>query len=214
MNSLNNYIDIKKKVFLLSPKTKIIVVTKTFPIEKFQSIINCGHKDFGENRVQEAIIKWSPTILNNKDIKLHLIGNLQSNKVREAVKIFDFIHSLSSEKLALTLQKEENFLKKKIKYFIQINLGDEENKNGISIPEADNFIKYCKNDLSLNIIGLMCIPPINSNSDFYFSKLRNIAHKNNLLELSMGMSDDFASAIHNGATYIRIGSAIFGPRKY
>jgi pyridoxal phosphate enzyme (YggS family) len=138
---------------------------------------------------------------------------LQSNKVREAVKIFDFIHSLSSEKLALTLQKEENFLKKKIKYFIQINLGDEESKNGISIPEADDFIKYCKNDLSLNVIGLMCIPPINSNSGFYFSKLRNIAHMNNLFELSMGMSDDFVSAIHNGATYIRIGSAIFGPRK-
>ena len=214
MNSLNNYIDIKKKVFLLSSKTKIIVVTKTFPTEKFQSIINCGHTDFVENRVQEAITKWSSIKLNNNDIKLHLIGNLQSNKVREAVKIFDFIHSLSSEKLALILQKEENFLKKKIKYFIQINLGDEQNKNGISIPEADNFIKYCKNDLSLNIIGLMCIPPINSNSDFYFSKLRNIAHKNNLLELSMGMSDDFASAIHNGATYIRIGSAIFGPRKY
>jgi pyridoxal phosphate enzyme (YggS family) len=213
MISLNSYINIKKKVFSLSAKTKIIVVTKTFCIEKFQNIINFGHKDFGENRVQEAIEKWSPIKFKIKDIKLHLIGNLQSNKARDAVKMFDFIHSLSSEKLALTLNKEENFLKKKIKYFIQINLANEMNKNGIIISEADNFIKFCKNDLSLNIIGLMCIPPINSDVNFYFSQLKEIAHKNNLTELSMGMSGDFVSAIHNGATYVRIGSAIFGARK-
>ena len=211
---LDNYIDIKKKVKSLSEKTKIIVVTKTFAIDKVQPIINVGHTDFGENRVQEAIDKWSSVILNNKDIKLHLIGNLQSNKVRDAVKIFNFIHSLSSEKLALTLQKEENLLNKKIKYFVQINLAEEENKNGIEISQADNFIKFCKNDLLLNVVGLMCIPPINSNPDFYFSQLKKISHKNNLLELSMGMSADFASAIHNGATYVRIGSAIFGSRKY
>jgi hypothetical protein len=211
---LDNYIDIKKKVKSLSEKTKIIVVTKTFAIDKVQPIINAGHTDFGENRVQEAIDKWSSVILNNKDIKLHLIGNLQSNKVRDAVKIFNFIHSLSSEKLALTLQKEENLLNKKIKYFVQINLAEEENKNGIEISQADNFIKFCKNDLLLNVVGLMCIPPINSNPDFYFSQLKKISHKNNLLELSMGMSADFASAIHNGATYVRIGSAIFGARKY
>jgi pyridoxal phosphate enzyme (YggS family) len=213
MISLNNYINIKKKVFSLSSKTKIIVVTKTFPAEKFQNIINYGHKDFGENKVQEAIEKWSPIILNIKDIKLHLIGNLQSNKARDAVKIFDFIHSLSSEKLALILQKEENLLNKKIKYFIQINLGEEKNKNGIAISDAENFIKFCKNDLLLNVIGLMCIPPINASPDFYFSQLNKIAYKNNLSELSMGMSSDFVSAIHNGATYIRIGSAIFGTRK-
>jgi len=213
MISLNNYINIKKKVFSLSSKTKIIVVTKTFPTEKFQNIINYGHKDFGENKVQEAIEKWSPIILNIKDIKLHLIGNLQSNKARDAVKIFDFIHSLSSEKLALILQKEENLLNKKIKYFIQINLGEEKNKNGIAISDAANFIKFCKNDLLLNVIGLMCIPPINASPDFYFSQLNKIAYKNNLSELSMGMSSDFVSAIHNGATYIRIGSAIFGTRK-
>jgi hypothetical protein len=213
MISLNNYINIKKKVFSLSSKTKIIVVTKTFPTEKFQNIINYGHKDFGENKVQEAIEKWSPIILNIKDIKLHLIGNLQSNKARDAVKIFDFIHSLSSEKLALILQKEENLLNKKIKYFIQINLGEEKNKNGIAISDAENFIKFCKNDLLLNVIGLMCIPPINASPDFYFSQLNKIAYKNNLSELSMGMSSDFVSAIHNGATYIRIGSAIFGTRK-
>jgi pyridoxal phosphate enzyme (YggS family) len=211
---LDNYIDIKKKVKSLSEKTKIIVVTKTFAIDKVQPIINVGHTDFGENRVQEAIDKWSSVILNNKDIKLHLIGNLQSNKVRDAVKIFNFIHSLSSEKLALTLQKEENLLNKKIKYFVQINLAEEENKNGIEISQADNFIKFCKNDLLLNVVGLMCIPPINSNPDFYFSQLKKISHKNNLLELSMGMSADFVSAIHNGATYVRIGSAIFGARKY
>ena len=211
---LDNYIDIKKKVKSLSAKTRIIVVTKTFDIEKVLPIINLGHKDFGENRVQEAIDKWSSFILNNKDIKLHLIGNLQSNKARDAVKIFDFIHSLSSEKLALTLQKEENLLNKKIKYFVQINLADEKNKNGISISQADNFIKFCKNDLLLNVVGLMCIPPINSNPDFYFSQLSKISYKNDLLELSMGMSGDFVSAIHNGATYIRIGSAIFGARKF
>jgi len=211
---LDNYIDIKKKVKSLSEKTKIIVVTKTFAIDKVQTIINAGHTDFGENRVQEATDKWSSVILNNKDIKLHLIGNLQSNKARDAVKIFNFIHSLSSEKLALTLQKEENLLNKKIKYFVQINLAEEVNKNGIEISQADNFIKFCKNDLLLNVVGLMCIPPINSNPDFYFSQLKKISHKNNLLELSMGMSADFASAIHNGATYVRIGSAIFGARKY
>lgn len=213
MISLNNYINIKKKVSSLSAKTKIIVVTKTFCIEKFQNIINFGHKDFGENRVQEAIEKWSPIKFKIKDIKLHLIGNLQSNKAKDAVKIFDFIHSLGSERLALTLKKEENFLNKNIKYFIQINLANEMNKNGIIISEADDFIKFCKNDLSLNIIGLMCIPPINSDVDFYFSQLKEIALKNNLTELSMGMSGDFVSAIHNGATYIRIGSAIFGTRK-
>lgn len=211
---LDNYIDIKKKVKSLSAKTRIIVVTKTFDIEKVLPIINLGHKDFGENRVQEAIDKWSSFILNNKDIKLHLIGNLQSNKARDAVKIFDFIHSLSSEKLALTLQKEENLLNKKIKYFVQINLADEKNKNGISISQVDNFIKFCKNDLLLNVVGLMCIPPIHSNPDFYFSQLSKISYKNDLLELSMGMSGDFVSAIHNGATYIRIGSAILGARKY
>jgi pyridoxal phosphate enzyme (YggS family) len=211
---LDNYIDIKKKVKSLSAKTRIIVVTKTFDIEKVLPIIDLGHKDFGENRVQEAMDKWSSFILNNKDIKLHLIGNLQSNKARDAVKIFDFIHSLSSEKLALTLQKEENLLNKKIKYFVQINLADEKNKNGISISQADNFIKFCKNDLLLNVVGLMCIPPIHSNPDFYFSQLSKISHKNDLLELSMGMSSDFVSAIHKGATYIRIGSAIFGARKY
>lgn len=213
MISLNNYINIKKKVFLLSSTTKIIVVTKNFGVEKFQNIINYGHKDFGENRVQEAIEKWSSIIFNIKDIKLHLIGNLQSNKVRDAIKIFDFIHSLGSERLALILKKEESFLNKKIKYFIQINLANEANKNGIAISEADNFIKFCKNDLSLNVIGLMCIPPINSNPDFYFLQLKEIAYKNNLTELSMGMSGDFVSAIHNGATYIRIGSGIFGERK-
>lgn len=213
MISLNNYINIKKKVLSLSAKTKIIVVTKTFCIEKFQDIINFGHKDFGENKVQEAIKKWSQFIFKNKDIKLHLIGNLQSNKARDAVKTFDFIHSLGSEKLALALKKEENFLNKKINYFIQVNLANEMNKNGIVISEVDNFIKFCKNDLSLNIIGLMCIPPINTNVDFYFLKLKEIAYKNNLTELSMGMSGDFVSAIHNGATYVRIGSAIFGARK-
>jgi PLP dependent protein len=214
MSIINNYTDIKKKVLSLSAKAQIIVVTKSFDIEIVEPIIKLGHKDFGENRVQEAIDKWSSVLLSNKDIKLHLIGSLQTNKARDAVKIFDFIHSLASEKLALALKKEENFLSRKIKYFIQINLADEKNKNGIDITQADNFINFCKNDLSLNVIGLMCIPPINSNPDFYFSQLKKISHKNNLLELSMGMSGDFVSAIHNGATYVRIGSAIFGTRKY
>jgi pyridoxal phosphate enzyme (YggS family) len=214
MTIINNYTDIKNKVSSLSAKTQIIVVTKSFSFEIVEPIIKLGHKDFGENRVQEAIDKWSSVVLFNKDIKLHLIGSLQTNKARDAVKIFDFIHSLGSEKLALVLKKEENFLNKKIKYFIQVNLADEKNKNGIEITQADNFINFCKNDLSLNVIGLMCIPPINSNPDFYFSQLKKISHNNNLLELSMGMSGDFESAIHNGATYVRIGSAIFGTRKY
>lgn len=214
MSIVDNYINIKKKVKLLSKTTKIIVVTKNFDINDVQPIINLGHQDFGENRVQEAVSKWSSILLNKNNIVLHLIGNLQSNKARDAIKIFNFIHSLGSEKLALTLQKEENLLNKKIKYFIQINLAEEINKNGIQISEADNFIKFCKNDLSLNIIGLMCIPPKNSKPDFYFSQLTEISRRNNLLELSMGMSSDFISAINNGATYIRIGSGIFGARIY
>lgn len=198
----------------MSLKTKIIVVTKNFSIDKIKDIIDLGHKDFGENRIQESIIKWNPNFIKSKNIKLHLIGSLQSNKARDAVKLFDFIHSLSSEKLALILQKEESLANKKIKYFIQVNLANEKNKNGIAISLADNFIKFCKYDLFLNIIGLMCVPPIDSDVNFYFSKLSEIAKKNNLHELSMGMSNDYISAIYNGATYVRIGSAIFGPREY
>jgi pyridoxal phosphate enzyme (YggS family) len=213
MTIVENYKKILQIINTFKRETKLIVVTKGQDLSKINTLIQMGHQDFGENRVQEAVKKWSPIVFKFKDIKLHLIGNLQSNKARDAVKIFDFIHSLGSEKLALTLKNEENFLNKKIKYFIQINLANEMNKNGVAISEADNFIKFCKNDLSLNVIGLMCIPPINSNVDFYFSQLKEIAHKNNLTELSMGMSGDFVSAIHNGATYIRIGSAIFGARE-
>ena len=195
-----------------SKKPTIIAVSKTFNIEHILPIINTGHEHFGENKVQEAKFKWTDIIKKNSNIKLHMLGNLQSNKARDAVKIFDFIHSLGSEKLALTLKNEENFLNKRIKYFIQINLANETNKKGILISEADNFIKFCKNDLSLNVIGLMCMPPINSNVDFYFSQLKEIAHKNNLTELSMGMSNDYLQAINFGATYVRIGSGIFGNR--
>lgn len=213
MSVLNNYIIIKNQVSSLSTNTKIIVVTKTFDIDIINPIIAHGHIHFGENKVQEAIRKWQPVIHQYPNLKLHLIGHLQSNKVREAVKTFDYIHSLSSEKLANKLINEEHLIKKKLKYFIQINLTNSKDRIGIRPDEATNFIQYCINDLKLQIIGLMCIPSINENPNYSFSQLKKIADKNNLNELSIGMSNDYLIAIKYGSTYIRIGSRIFGDRK-
>jgi pyridoxal phosphate enzyme (YggS family) len=209
---LDNYYKIKKVVDALSNNTKIISVTKNFSIEKIDPLIKEGHKDFGENKVQEANLKWSNILKKYTDINLHLLGHLQSNKVSEAVNIFSYIHSLDSEKLANKFMIEENKVNKKLKYFIQINIGEEQQKFGISIREATDFISFCKNEAKLEIIGLMCIPPANKDPNFYFSKLKELALSNNLFHLSMGMTHDYIEAIHHGSTYIRIGTGIFGER--
>ena len=213
MNILNNFITIKNTISKLSTKTKIIVVTKTFNMDLINPILNYGHLDFGENKVQEAKEKWSNIISSMPNINLHMIGNLQSNKAKDAVVLFNYIHTLSSEKLARILKNEQQKINKEVKYFIQVNLAGENHKNGIEVNCVDEFIKFCINDLSLQVIGLMCVPPVNENSDLYFSKLKEIAHENKLYELSMGMSGDYSAAIKFGSTYVRIGSKIFGTRQ-
>jgi pyridoxal phosphate enzyme (YggS family) len=193
-------------------KTKLIVVTKNQDLDKINIIIKQGHRDFGENRVQEAVVKWANLLSHNENLNLHLIGKLQSNKANEAFNIFKYIHTLDNEKLAKLFNRFENDGKRKIKYFIQVNIGNEIQKNGISDSSLTEFIRYCKFDLKLDVIGLMCIPPVSSDSSFYFQALSKLALDNNLKELSMGMSNDYISAIKNGSTFIRIGSGIFGER--
>ena len=190
---------------------KIIAVSKTFSIDNIKPLIEHGHLDYGENKVQETVEKWTDIKKENKNIKLHLIGRLQTNKVKMAIKIFDYIHSLDSKKLAdkiFTQQKELNLEKK---FFIQVNIGKESQKSGISSSELFDFYNYCKN-LRLNILGLMCIPPFNEDSNKYFIKMRELNEKLGLKHLSMGMSADYLSAIKYGSTYVRIGSDIFGQR--
>jgi len=191
--------------------TKIIAVSKTFPIENVLPLIEHGHLHFGENKVQEALNKWSDIKLKNNAIKLHLIGGLQTNKVKFALRIFDYIHSLDSEKLANKIADEQEKQKKKPKIFIQVNVGAEDQKSGIDPKNLNDFYKFCKN-LNLNIIGTMCIPPNDGNTDKYFSKMNDINQELNFKELSMGMSGDYLEAIKNNATYIRVGSKIFGSR--
>jgi pyridoxal phosphate enzyme (YggS family) len=193
-----------------SKKTKLIVVTKNQDIDKINTIIKQGHRDFGENRVQEAVIKWKNLLLNHEDLNLHLIGKLQSNKANEAFNIFKYIHTLDNEKLAKLFNQFETNGKRKIKYFIQVNIGNEIQKNGISDSSLKEFAKFCKFDLKLDIIGLMCIPPVSADPSFYFQALSKLAQDNNLKELSMGMSNDYILAIKNGSTFVRIGSGIFG----
>ena len=190
---------------------KIIAVSKTFNLEKIMPLIEYGHLDFGENKVQEAIDKWSKIKIEKLNLKLHLIGKLQTNKVKHALKIFDYIHSLDSEKLAKKIFDEEIKQKKKIKLFIQVNIGEEEQKSGVNINHLDKFISYC-NKLNLNIIGHMCIPPIHEDPVKYFEQMKLLKLKLNLKDLSMGMSSDYLKALENGATFVRIGSSIFGPR--
>ena len=190
---------------------KIIAVSKTFPIENILPLIEHGQLHFGENKVQEALDKWSDIKIDNHDIKLHLIGRLQSNKVRTALKIFDYIHSLDSEKLAIKIANEQAKKEKKPKIFIQVNIGNEEQKSGIDKKNLNDFYKFCKN-LNLNIIGTMCIPPNDGNTEKYFSEMNDVNKELNFKELSMGMSEDYVEAIKNNATYIRVGSKIFGSR--
>ena len=190
---------------------KIIAVSKTFPIENILPLIEHGHLHYGENKVQEALDKWTEIKIKNNNIKLHLIGKLQTNKVKFALKIFDYIHSLDSEKLATKIANEQVKQDKKPKIFIQVNIGDEDQKSGVQKERLVDFYKYCKN-LNLDIVGTMCIPPNDQNSENYFSEMNKINQDINFKELSMGMSGDYLSAIKNNATYVRIGSKIFGNR--
>ena len=209
MSIIKNYNYISNSIQSLSKETKLIVVTKNQEIEKINLLINSNHFHFGENRVQEAILKWGDLISVNSNLKLHLVGKLQSNKAKDAFKIFHYIHTLDNEKLAQIFSKLEGNLLKKIKYFIQVNIGNEPQKSGIPIEKVSPFIEYCLNDLNLNIIGLMCIPPADRDPDKYFINLAKIARQHKLKELSMGMSSDYESAIKNGATFVRIGTKIF-----
>ena len=191
--------------------TQIIAVSKTFPIENILPLIEYGHHHYGENKVQEALNKWIEIKKKNNDIKLHLIGKLQTNKVKFAIGIFDYIHSIDSEKLAIKISDEQIKQGKKPKMFIQVNIGDEEQKSGINQYNLRDFYKFCKN-LDLDIIGTMCIPPNDSNTEKYFSMMSEINQTLNFKELSMGMSANYLDAIKNNATYVRVGSKIFGSR--
>ena len=215
--TIQNLLDIQKKINLIldtlkiSKVPKIIAVSKTFGMDKISPLIEYGHLDFGENKVQEALEKWSDVKTNNKNLKLHLIGKLQTNKVKYAVKIFDFIHSVDSEKLAKKISEEQQKQKKKVKIFIQVNIGDEQQKTGVSKSSVTHLYSYCKT-LNLDVVGLMCIPPLEKSSDTFFKEMNILNTNLNFNELSMGMSSDYLDAIKNSATYVRIGSNIFGPR--
>ena len=216
--TVKNLLNIKEKVktkFDTSKKLvnlpEIIAVSKTFKIEHILPVLNHGHIHFGENKVQEAVEKWGPIKDENKKIKLHLIGRLQTNKVKLALNLFDYIHSLDSEKLANKISKVQNEINVNTKLFIQVNIGNEIQKSGISEDEVLGFYDYCKS-LKLDVIGLMCIPPLNEETSKYFLKMNEINKKLKLNELSMGMSSDYLEAIENNATFIRIGSSIFGQR--
>ena len=206
-NNIKDYLgksDTKKHI-------KVIAVSKTFDIEKILPLIDYGHLDYGENKVQEAIEKWTKIKKDNKEIKLHMIGKLQTNKVKFAVQIFDYIHSVDSEKLAKKIADEQLKINKKIKIFLQVNIGDENQKSGINKNDINKLVSFC-NDLKLEVIGLMCIPPLNNDPEEYFNEMRQINNQYGFTELSMGMSSDYLQAVKNHSTYVRIGSNIFGQR--
>jgi pyridoxal phosphate enzyme (YggS family) len=212
--SSNNITNIKqelKKIITTDCLPKIICVSKTFEISKILPLIEYGAKDFGENKVQEAFDKWQLIKKEKPEINLHLIGKLQSNKVKKAVQLFDYIHSLDNERLADKIYKEQKIQNKKIKLFIQVNIGDEPQKSGVRVENLKNFYETCK-EYHLEIIGLMCIPPNNDNTTLYFKQMKQLKENLGLRELSMGMSKDYLDATKNGATFIRIGSKIFGNR--
>ena len=193
-------------------KVNIVAVSKTFKIADIEPVIKSGHIHFGENKVQEALEKWSEIKMNNKNIKLHLIGKLQTNKVKFILPLFDYIHSLDSLKLAEKIFNEQSKKKFKPKIFVQVNIANETQKNGIKVKNLEEFLKSCKDNYDLDIIGLMCIPPINNKPEVYFKELNLLNKKFGFEHLSMGMSNDYISAIDNGATFIRVGSKIFGKR--
>ncbi|MDC3104643.1 YggS family pyridoxal phosphate-dependent enzyme [Candidatus Pelagibacter bacterium] len=192
--------------------SKIVAVSKTFSLEHIMPLINFGHVHYGENKVQEADAKWSQIKKNKSDLKLHMVGKLQSNKAKKAVEIFDYIHSLDSQKLADTLSKCQNAINKSINYFIQVNIGNEKQKSGIPYNEVDQFYSYCVKEKKMNILGLMIIPPNDDKTKAYFQSISELNLSLGLKELSMGMSADYMDAIKFRATYLRIGSLIFGER--
>ena len=215
--TVQNLIDIKKSIInILEDKNiskipKIIAVSKTFSSDKILPLIEYGHIDYGENKVQEAIDKWTDIKSKKSNIKLHMIGGLQTNKVKFAVKLFDYIHSVDSEKLAQKIFDEQTKINRKIKIFIQVNIGEEDQKSGINKNELSKLIIFCKK-INLEVVGLMCIPPANSDSEKYFTEMNLLNNEFKFKELSMGMSSDFIKASENNASFLRIGSSIFGQR--
>jgi len=206
-NDINDYID--KLNININPK--IIAVSKTFKIDQVLPLIEYGHVDYGENKVQEAIEKWTEIKKINLKVKLHMIGKLQTNKVKFAVQIFDYIHSVDSKKLAKKIAEEQQKINKKIKIFLQVNIGDENQKSGINKNYVGQLVSYCK-EIGLDLVGLMCIPPANIDPEAYFEEMNKLNKTLNLTELSMGMSSDFLVAVKHLSTYVRIGSSIFGQR--
>tara|TARA_B100001175_G_scaffold213698_1_gene181521 strand:+ start:21 stop:680 length:660 start_codon:yes stop_codon:yes gene_type:complete len=216
-HTVQNLIDIKNSIVNILKEQnikkipKIIAVSKTFSLDKILPLIEHGHLDFGENKVQEAVDKWTEIKSKKSNIKLHMIGKLQTNKVKFAVKLFDYIHSVDSEKLAKKISDEQNKVNREIKIFIQVNIGDEDQKSGIDKNQLSNLINYCKK-IDLEVIGLMCIPPANIESDKYFKEMNLLNNEFGFQELSMGMSSDYLKATENSASFLRIGSSIFGQR--
>ena len=209
-NKVNDIINKKQ----LNTRPKIIVVTKTFSLNNITPLLQSGHNHYGENKIQEAEKKWSEAKRKYKNLQLHMIGKLQSNKAKKALQLFDYIHSLDNERLASKLSEYQKELKKNVKFFIQVNLANEKHKSGISLNELNHFYNFCIKKLSLNIIGLMCLPPMDSDAHEYFKLLKESAIKLNLNELSMGMSADFELAVLNGSTYLRLGTLIMGKRNF
>jgi pyridoxal phosphate enzyme (YggS family) len=216
-NTVKNLLDIENNIKInldglnIHNYPKIIAVSKTFKIDKILPVIEHGHIDFGENKVQEALEKWTEIKKKNLKIKLHMIGKLQTNKVKFAVKLFDYIHSVDSQKLAKKIAEEQLKLDKRVKIFLQVNIGDESQKSGIKKNDLDKLVYYCK-EIKLDLIGLMCIPPANIDSEYYFKEMQQLNKNYGFKELSMGMSSDYIQAAKNLSTYLRIGSSIFGQR--
>jgi len=216
-NIVKNLLDIENNIKVqinklnITNHPKIIAVSKTFKIDKILPLIDYGHIDYGENKVQEALEKWTEVKKINSDLKLHMIGRLQTNKVKFAVKIFDYIHSVDSEKLAKKIADEQDKINKKIKIFLQVNIGNENQKSGVNRSQLDHLASYCKK-IGLDIIGLMCIPPLNSDPESYFKEMSKLNKDLGFTELSMGMSSDYLAAVKHLSTYVRVGSSIFGQR--
>ena len=211
-NIVNNITTITKELSAINSNTKIIAVSKTFTMSYIKPLVEHGHIDFGENKVQEAISKWTEIKEKNQNIKLHLIGKLQTNKVKFCLPLFDYIHSLDSIKLADKIANEQIKKNFKPKIFIQVNVGDEDQKSGVTFKDFESFYKKITEDFDLNIIGLMCIPPFVDDTKKYFEKMNELKSKTNLNELSMGMSNDYVEAAKCSSTYVRVGSKIFGAR--
>ena len=215
MNTIvDSFEKIKSKISSLKPAkpVNIIAVSKTFTIDHINPLINHGHLHFGENKVQEATAKWLDKKKENPNIRLHMIGKLQSNKAKDAVKLFDYIHSLDNQKLADVLSKHQFNLNKNLNYFIQVNIGNEIQKSGIPVSELESFYNYCVNEINLRVIGLMIIPPVEENSEKYFKSLAELNRTLALDHTSMGMSADYSEAVKHGSTFVRVGSSIFGSR--